>query len=111
MVKTARRPRYVAVALVAVSAWLVGPHAAQGADSPVAKITFNNISASAALNTVPTSSTDVDDVTVAPAGNLYLPSSAKLTGLSGWLTLADGSTRTFTPSDYTVTPVAGGRAT
>lgn len=106
MGKTARRPRYLAVALVAVSAWLMGPHAAQGADSTIVKVTFNNVSASSALNATPTSSTDVDDVTVTPADNLYLPASANLTGLSGWLTLGDGSTRTFSPTDYSVTPVS-----
>ena len=91
------RARLLAVALVSVSAWAMGPQAAQGADPTVTAITFNNVSDSGALNNSPDSSSEVDDVTITPDQKLYLPASADPAALTGWLKLGDGTTRRSAP--------------
>jgi len=100
--------RLLAIALVTVSAWATGPQAAQGAEPTVTAITFNNISASGALNSVPGSASQVDDVSITPDQKLYLPASADVGALTGWLRMSNGTTRAFTADDYTVAPVASG---
>ncbi|MGD7732898.1 RICIN domain-containing protein [Propionibacteriaceae bacterium G57] len=77
----------------------------------VTSIVFNNVSASAALNTTPTSWTQVDDITVptstgATGTTLFLPASASPATLSGWVVLDDGTHEPFTPDDYTLTAAA-----
>ncbi len=104
----ARRGRYLAVALAAAIGWAGMPQLAHAADAAVVAVTFNNVSASSALNTAPDSSTDVDDFTVEVGKDLYLPASADASKLSGWLKLDDGSTQPFTPSDYTATQQGAG---
>lgn len=101
------RFRYLIPGLVLAIAGVVAPASAHAADSSVTGFTFNNISASSALNSVPDSSTDVDDVTLAPGEILYLPASADPNALTGWIKHADGTKQPFTSADYTVATGAG----
>lgn len=80
---------------------LAGP--AQAAT--VTSIVFNNVSNSTALNTDPTSWAQVDDVTVPVGGTLFLPASAKVDNLSGWL-VAGTAHDAFASGAYTLTPGA-----
>ena len=85
--------------LLLVAAPLVGiPLEAHAAT--VTDIVFNNVSRSAALNTDPSSWAQVDDVTVETGGTLYLPASASVPTLEGWVVLDDGTHEPFAPTDY-----------
>ncbi len=106
--KVLRRVSHLMVVALAVLGWGSLPQLAQAAEQAVAQLTFNNVSASTALNGTPDSATDVDDVTVAVGERLYLPASSDPAKLTGWLTYGDGSTKPFTSADYTVTDLGNG---
>lgn len=97
-----KRSRFLIIGVALVTGGALVPLPAHAADSTVTAFTFNNVSASTALNSAPDSSTDVDDVTVEPGKNLYLPASADVHALTGWLKRADGTNQPFTSADYTV---------
>ncbi|QGF23288.1 hypothetical protein Rai3103_05985 [Raineyella fluvialis] len=87
------------VLLVAASVvGLAGPARA----ASVTSIVFNNVSNSAALNTDPSSWSQVDDVAVSVGGVLYLPASAAVDKLAGWVVLDNGAHEAFQPGDYTL---------
>ena len=96
-----RRVSSLITALILLLTLLVGAPLAHGA-VPEA-IVFNNVSASAALNATPDAVGDVDDLSVAPGGTLFLPASADPAALAGWFVGADGAKEAFTPEDYTLT--------
>ena len=100
-----KRSRFVTILfltpLLAVALWLRMPSSAQAAT--VTSLVFNNVSNSAALNATPASWTEVDDLSVTPGGTLYLPASASVQALAGWVVLDNGAHEPFVAADYTVT--------
>ncbi|SOC54203.1 RICIN domain-containing protein [Ornithinimicrobium cerasi] len=88
------------VLALVVSSWVGLAAPVQAA--AVAEVVVNNASGSAALNTDPSSWGEVDDIGVVPGGVLYLPASATVESLTGWVRLDDGTAEAFGPDDYTL---------
>ncbi|WP_425309293.1 RICIN domain-containing protein [Ammonicoccus fulvus] len=98
-----RRPLVAFLGTLLIALGLVTGAPSQARAATITGITFNNVSRSAALNTNPASSAEVDDLSVRDGGRLYLPASADPTALSGWITSDDGTREAFGVGDYALT--------